>query len=149
MICPKCLHGKTKVYNSRLTRHNNQTWRRRTCESCGYCFTTREIVEADKLLSVETRAGERKPYSRSRIFLDIANAATHLPDVSEIAQQLTETVEARLLKQARDGVIYSSEIAKVVMKTLKAFDLKAYLRYTSEYEAIQDSRDLKNLLKET
>lgn len=147
MICPKCLHKKTKVYNSRLTRQSNQTWRRRACESCGYCFTTREIVEADKLLSVETRSGERKPYSRLRIFLDIANAIKHLRDAPEVAQQLSETVEARLLKEAKDGVVPSSEIAKMIMKVLKAFDIKAYLRYASGYEDIQDSRDLKDILR--
>ncbi|HEV2412879.1 MAG TPA: ATP cone domain-containing protein [Candidatus Saccharimonadales bacterium] len=148
MICPKCLHKKTRIYNSRFTKHNNQTWRRRTCDACGYSFTTRELVEADKLLSVVTRSGERKPYSRSRIFLDIATACMHLQDTSECAQLLAETVEARLLKQAHDGVVYTSEIAKVIAKALKAFDIKAYLRYASEYEAIQDNRDLKNILRD-
>ena len=149
MLCPKCLHKKTRIYNSRFTRHNNQTWRRRTCDACSYSFTTRELIEADKLLSVVTRSDDRKPYSRSRIFLDVANACTHLQGPSECAQQLSETVEARLLKVAKEGIIYSSEIATVVMKVLRAFDVKAYLRYVSEYETIQDSRDLKNVLKNT
>lgn len=44
--CPEC-HGDTGVYDSRPYENGAKIWRRRKCSTCGYRFTTIEILMRD------------------------------------------------------------------------------------------------------
>lgn len=52
--CPNC-GAKTRVYDVRQLKKNDENWRRRECEN-GHKFSTYEIVDADykKLRSVQS-----------------------------------------------------------------------------------------------
>jgi len=55
MICPFCLHDKTRVEHTRAYDTVNFRWRR--CEVCGKMFTTEEVRSDEKALPVVSREG--------------------------------------------------------------------------------------------
>jgi transcriptional repressor NrdR len=146
MICPKCLHEKTKIYNSRFTSRNNQTWRRHKCLKCGFTFSTREYIEADQYLQVISSQNLQSPYSRTKLLLALAQATAHADD-PEAAFYLLGVIENKLLHQSHQGIITTRAIITTCLDTLQAFDAKAYLAYLSAYAPVQDHRDLKKMLK--
>lgn len=146
MVCPKCHHSKSHIYNSRFTKRNNQTWRRRRCRNCGFSFSTREYIEADQYLQVTSPNGPTSPFSRARLLLSLAKACEHYEEKADIAFSLLATIENQLLAQSDAGVIKVDDIIVTTLKTLKHFDTKAFLSYLATYPIIQDQRDLQKLL---
>lgn len=53
MRCPACNYNGTKVLDSRPVQDFGSIRRRRECESCGYRFTTFEMVEQTPLIIVK------------------------------------------------------------------------------------------------
>ena len=56
IICPKCSNDKTEQLDTRQRPNTLYVWRRRTCKSCGYKFTTREyrLEDLTKLITEDS-----------------------------------------------------------------------------------------------
>jgi transcriptional repressor NrdR len=63
MNCPRC-SKKTDVLETRKSKYNEFTKRRRECPTCGHRFTTKELFQEDvpsiKKLREELREARRK-----------------------------------------------------------------------------------------
>lgn len=147
MVCPFCDQTRTSVVNSRHTRRSNQVWRRRTCESCGRTFTTREAPQLS-FLRVKKREGQIEEYQRSKLLVSLLWSSDHL-DEADVAFALADTVEVRLLRSLtpESDQISSQFIAETVQDVLKRFDLKSFIKYVTNREDSLERRDLQALLK--
>lgn len=145
MVCPKCLHEKTQIYNSRATTRNNQTWRRRRCMHCHFEFSTREYIETGDFLQVVTPL-TTKPFSRVKLLLSVAKACEHQNN-PDVAFYLLGVIENKLLHLSQKGIISSKDILATTLAALHAFDIQAFLAYLAIHPQVQDNRDLKRLLK--
>ena len=148
MVCPFCLHKKTKVYNSRQTRKLNATWRRRRCEACGREFTARENAAPESILRVGTTK-RNYPYSRARITVSILSVCDHRADHGEAAYWLNDTIEQKLyrLGPATNNILTKRQIINTTLETLKQFDTAAYVKYLARHSPHLDARTLKKHLK--
>jgi transcriptional repressor NrdR len=145
MVCPKCLHAKTRIYNSRAVKRTNQTWRRRRCDNCGFEFSTREYVESGDSLQVTTN-GKLLPFSQIKLLLSLARATEHYKK-PDIAMYLMAIIENKLLHNSEKGVISVQDVLQATLKTLHSFDTQSFVAYLAAHPQMQDSRDLQNLLK--
>jgi transcriptional repressor NrdR len=148
MVCPFCLHKKTKVYNSRHTSRLNATWRRRRCEACKREFSTRESADPESILRVGT-AKRVTPYSRAKLTLSVLSVSDHRADHGEAAYWLCDTIEQKLYRLAagENNSITKHQVTRVVLETLKVFDTTAYVKYLARYSPDLDARTLKKHLK--
>lgn len=148
MVCPFCLHKKTKVYNSRRTTKLNATWRRRRCEACKREFTTRENADPESILRVGTTK-RTHPYSRATLTLSILSVCDHRTDNGIAAYWLNDTIEQKLYRLAArtNNSITKKQIISTVLDTLKNFDTAAYVKYLARYSPALDARTLKKHLK--
>lgn len=94
MKCPFC-KNKTKIYNSRSTQTQTQTWRRHKCLSCNSTFTTKERVDWTGRINI-TSGNEVSPYSRERLLLSLVRASNNLSLPSGALTDLTDTIELEL-----------------------------------------------------
>lgn len=94
MKCPFC-QQETKVYNSRATHQETQTWRRRQCLECHKAFTTREKVDLNGTVKVHT-PGETAPYSQERLLLSLVRASDKLALPPGMLTELADSVELEL-----------------------------------------------------
>lgn len=145
MVCPRC-QGKTQIYNSRSNKRTLQTWRRHRCQSCGFVFSTREIIEADQALQI-VQGETRESFSRARLLLSLAQACSHRSDDAEAAFYLANVVETKLFSLSAQGIISKQQIITTTLTALKNYDTKAYLKYLGSREELIDERDLKEILK--
>lgn len=145
MVCPKCHHPKTRIYNSRSNKRTFQTWRRHKCLACGFTFSTREVIEADQALLVQ-QGDKPQKFSRATLLLSLALACDHRTDDADAAFYLAGVIEAKLHILSVKGVISEKQITATALDTLKNYDAKAYLKYLSARKEIIDERDLKNIL---
>ena len=148
MVCPFCLHKKTKVYNSRYTARLNATWRRRRCDACRREFTTRENADPESILRVGTVKHARH-YSRAQLTLSILSVCDHRPDHGEAAYWLADTIEQKLYRQSAtaNNIVTKRQIIHIVLETFKNFDTAAYVKYLARYSPDLDARTLKKHLK--
>lgn len=148
MVCPFCLHKKTKIYNSRHTARLNETWRRRRCEACKREYTTREHADPESILRVGT-AKRTTQYSRAKLTLSILSVCDHRKDHGEAAYWLNDTIEQKLYRLAgtSNNSVTKKQIINTVLETLKNFDTPAYIKYLSHYSPELDARTLKKHLK--
>jgi transcriptional regulator NrdR family protein len=94
MKCPFCLQ-KTRIYNSRASHQNTQTWRRHKCTACSSTFTTREKIDWSGATIVRTET-EVAPYDRDRLLLSIARSAAGYTLQPSMISELTDSVELEL-----------------------------------------------------
>ena|SRR5688572_1959861 len=132
MICPFCLHKKTKVYNSRSTKKLNETWRRRQCLDCNKQFSTRETVDLSTILKIN-KTGKVKDFSLIRLMSDISRAIDHLEDVDQKTYWLTQLVQQRLLviSSKTQGVVDIKEFTEICAAILKKYDYPAFIKYST------------------
>ena len=145
MKCPFCRETTTEVYNSRDTRFGNQIWRRRRCLSCHESFTTYEAPDLG-FLKVIKKSGKKQRYSRAKLFSGIYGAFLSIPAKETTIDNITDTVEAKILDTKR-AEITSTDIAKIVLTTLKHFNTAAFLRYLAYQADLANDAQLKKELK--
>ena len=148
MLCPFCLHGKTKVYNSRQTSRLNLVWRRRYCVFCKKEFTTNEHVLANNVLCI--RGGKKfVTYSRLKLIMSISRACDHHDNNDETIYWLTDTVEQKLyaISATNNNSITVNDIMETTLNVLKNFDTTAYVKYLTRHIPKLDTKSLKDYLR--
>src|SRR4051812_5090176 len=112
MKCPYCRSETTEVYNSRPTRFGSQIWRRRRCLGCHESFTTYEMIDLG-FLKVVKKGGKKQRYSRAKLYSGIYGAFLSIPHKETTVDQVTDTIEAKIL-DTKKREITSSDIARIV-----------------------------------
>lgn len=145
MICPKCFHGKTNIYNSRKQKTTSATWRRHSCLACGFQFTTTERVEPN-LLQVTQNNGSTEGFNFPTLLLSIAKSCQHL-GLKNDAYHLSETIVAKLLRIHDSLTVSRDAIYQTALETLENYDSQAYLSYLAAHGNIKSRHDIKAALK--
>ncbi len=129
MICPFCT-SKTRIYNSRSTQQATQTWRRHRCISCKKSFTTREKIDWDGVVLVQSE-GSDSPYSRERLLLSLVRASQNLELSPGTLSDLCDAIEHQL--QINNFFNAHTQDSKLItantMQVLQRFDTNLALQY--------------------
>lgn len=133
MVCIYC-HSKTRISNSRPSRKTMTVWRRHQCTQCRAIFTTRETPDLINSLRVKTASGNLTPFLRDKLFVSVFLSVSHRKTALSDATGLTDTILANILTLKHSGVITIAEIIELSSKTLKRFDLAAYVHYTAHHK---------------
>jgi transcriptional repressor NrdR len=149
MKCPFCGGLENKVIDSRLSREDTETRRRRECLACQRRFTTYEHVEKVPIMIVK-KDGRREPFLKDKVRTGMNSACQKRPISTNAIEAFIEELE-RDLMETGENEIPSSIIGEKVMKKLHALDDVAYVRFASVYREFKDVHDfyseLKSLLK--
>ena len=130
MVCLYC-GGSTQVTNSRLQKNHNQVWRRRTCIACGSIFTTHERPDLESGLRVQMADGGLLPFHREQLLISIYESCKHRLQPASDATALTDTITARLISHAAQGLLERDAVATVAHDVLARFDQAAATIYTA------------------
>ncbi len=115
-------------------------WRRRRCQECNAVFTTYEATYLPNALSVKTDTGQLEPYLPGKLYSDILDSLKDRVSPYLDAQELTDTVTQRILRDASKGPINAQEISKTASEVLKRFNRQAWLRYMANHPSVQPNR---------
>lgn len=129
MVCIYC-HGELSVANSRPQRRRNQVWRRRKCSQCGAIFTSIESIDLAGSLLVSSQHGLR-PFSRDKLFVSIYDSCRHRSEAIDDANDLTDTIIAKLVGHTQSAQLNADDIAKVAIDILQRFDKAASVQYAA------------------
>ena len=144
MRCPYCGCENTQVKDSRPTEENQSIRRRRNCEDCGGRFTTFERVQLRELTIVK-RSGRRTPFDREKLARSVALPLRKRQIDSDRVDRLINGI-VRQLESMGETELASSVVGEMVMKSLKALDDVAYVRYASVYRDFRHTDDFAQFL---
>ena len=134
MKCPVCGYEESKVIDSRPVEENNSIRRRRECLSCGYRFTTHEVIESQQMIVVK-KNGTKEYFNKEKLLSGLIKACEKRPvDAEEIEAEIEAELHNAMCKEIR-----STEIGEMVMKKLKEKDVVAYVRFASVYREFTDA----------
>ena len=149
MKCPFCGELDNKVIDSRLSRDDAETRRRRVCLSCDRRFTTYEHVEKIPIMIIK-KDGRREEFSKEKVRSGMKSACQKREISINVIEKFINELEYDLMEMG-EIEIPSSIIGEKVMKKLHALDAVAYVRFASVYREFKDVHDfyseLKNFLK--
>lgn len=118
--------------------------RRRTCDRCGFRFSTTEEVEILNL-SVVKRDASREPYSREKLESGLRKALEKRPITAQTFKKLVGQIERDIQLRGRTEIT-SRQLGEIVMKRLQRVDQVAYIRFASVYRQFQDVESFKHEL---
>lgn len=144
MRCPACLHGDTKVLDSRVTSDGFAIRRRRECLKCTFRFSTYEEIEILELTVIK-RNGNREAYSREKLMNGLKRSLEKRPIGEKDFKKLLHRIE-RDIQLKKKTEIKSSELGEIIMKNLKRVDHVAYIRFASVYRSFEDAATFKKEL---
>jgi len=148
--CPFCAHVDDKVIDSREGRSGDLIRRRRACLRCGRRFTTYERIDEIPYMVVK-KDGRRERFERQKILQGLLKACEKRPVPMAKLEGIVEEVE-RVVHEATERELTTTEIGEVIMQRLKKLDKVAYVRFASVYMDFKDVKEfmseLKGLLKE-
>lgn len=137
MICVNCLHGKTKIYNSRPRNNGTEVWRRHSCESCDFTFTTGEIIDLGTVYKVSADPDQPKvlqPFSLARLTLSLLEVLDYAGQTADDAYWLAQTVQTKVIKTVRPNQLLTSErIAEICHDVLQKYNQVAALAYAARH----------------
>lgn len=139
MRCPFCAVDDDKVIDSRASNDGYFIRRRRECLACDGRFTTYERIE-ETPVRVAKRDGSREDFERRKIMVGLITACQKRPVSMEQLEQITQSVEARVLSQY-DREVDTQEIGEMVMTELRRLDPVAYVRFASVYKNFESPED--------
>jgi transcriptional repressor NrdR len=145
MICPKCHHIETKVYDTRVTQNGKITRRRRECLDCHHRFTTIEEVKVLDLM-VEKRNGQTVPFSDDKLEKGIRKAFNKRRIDNAKITLLVSKVTEDILAIDRNP-IKSTKIGKLVLKNLEKVDKVAFICYSAMFSNFENEDDFIKLIK--
>lgn len=132
MVCIYCTE-KTRTTNSRPTKSGFETWRRKSCPSCGAVFTTREQIDLSSSLRIKS-AGQLLPFSRDNLFISIYRSLSHRDNALSDASDLVETVVFNLQESTNNrGILQKELLQRTTLATLELFDKPASVYYKAHY----------------
>lgn len=127
MVCIYC--GKTtRVSNSRKSNSINQVWRRRTCAACGAIFTTRETVEPENALVLQSMS-VLEPFRRDTLLISVYDSLKHRKTALTDASALTDTIISACLPKFDKGCLQKSQLTDITHQILDRFDKSAGVHY--------------------
>jgi transcriptional repressor NrdR len=141
MLCPFCIHGRSKVIDSRDAGDGIR--RRRECGRCGLRFTTYEAVQTRALLVIK-RDCRREEFNRDKLWASLTKACAKRPLPIGRIEKMVHDIEAQLSELSR-AEISSKAVGEMVVERLKNLDRVAYIRYASVY---RDFRDIESFKEE-
>ena len=144
MLCPKCSENNTKVLDSRETDGNKAVRRRRECETCGFRFTTFEIIESTSFLVVK-KDGTRESYDREKVEKGMWKACEKRKVTQEQLKKAINHLEDRWGKIGKE--VPSKAIGEGIMDVLREIDDVAYIRFASVYRQFKDIDSFKKELQ--
>ena len=144
MRCPFCGHAESQVKDSRPSEDGAAIRRRRLCPECGGRFTTFERVQLRELTIVK-RSGRRTPFDREKLARSVALPLRKRQIDSDRVDRLINGI-VRQLESMGETELASSVVGEMVMKSLKALDDVAYVRYASVYRDFRHTDDFAQFL---
>lgn len=148
MQCPYCHSDQIFVTNSRTTKKNSQTWRRRRCQKCHSLFTTHEIIDLSHLVVVK-KSGKREKFTRAKLYSGIYGAAIGFKgrNKEQIIDKITQELESQILALKKKEIT-SAQIADLVLKKLLVSHAGTFLRFLAFCRNITTKSDIqKELIK--
>jgi len=145
MKCPQCGQPNSRVIDSRPSDEGTSLRRRRSCDSCGYRFTTHERVQQTPLMVVK-KDGRREEFSPEKLRGGIAKACDKRSVSTDQINSLVQTLEAELRLES-SSEIGAERIGELVMERLYHLDQVAYVRFASVYQRFDDVRRFAQLLE--
>ena len=109
-------------------------------------FTTFERVQLRELMILK-RSGRRVPFDREKLSRSIAIAIRKRPIQSERVERMTNAI-VRQLESMGETELPSHVVGEMVMKSLKALDDVAYVRYASVYRDFRHTDDFAKFLSD-
>ncbi len=146
MRCPFCGELESQVKDSRPSEDGSAIRRRRLCPACGGRFTTFERVQLRELTIVK-RSGRRAPFDREKLVRSISIALRKRPVDTERVERMVSGI-VRQLESLGETELASNVVGEMVMKSLKALDEVAYVRYASVYRDFRETQDFARFLGE-
>jgi transcriptional repressor NrdR len=148
--CPFCARVDDKVIDSREGRIGDTIRRRRECLKCGRRFTTYERIDEIPYMVVK-KDGRRERFERQKILQGLLKACEKRPVPTQKLEAIVDDIE-RVVHDATDRELTTTEIGGMIMNRLKKLDKVAYVRFASVYMDFKDVKEfmgeLKGLLKE-
>ena len=127
MVCIYC--GKaTRVSNSRKSSSALQVWRRRSCTNCGAVFTTRESVESENTLVLQS-GNNLEPFRRDTLLISVYDSLKHRKTALTDATALTDTIISACLPKFDKGCLQKTQLVEIAHLILDRFDKAAAVHY--------------------
>ena len=146
MKCPFCGDLESQVKDSRPSEDGAAIRRRRMCPECGGRFTTFERVQLRELMILK-RSGRRAPFDREKLARSISIATRKRPVQAERVDRMISAI-VRQLESMGETELPSHVVGELVMKSMKALDDVAYVRYASVYRDFRQTEDFAKFLNE-
>ena len=146
MRCPFCQSPDSQVKDSRPSEDGAAIRRRRQCPECGGRFTTFERVQLRELTIVK-RSGRRTPFDRDKLARSISMAMRKRPVEPERIERMISAI-VRQLESMGETEVASTVVGELAMKSLKALDEVAYVRFASVYRDFRETSDFARFLGE-
>lgn len=137
MRCPSCHVEDTRVIDSRVIEDGTSIRRRRSCEKCGFRFTTTEEIEILSLSMVKAD-GRTEPYDKEKLTRGLKLALRKRPVTPHRLRRTIHDIEQEIQTKAKAERIPSREVGEIVMRHLKKLDKIAYIRFASVYRSFED-----------
>jgi len=144
--CPKCKQQESSVIDSRYIKRKNGIRRRRSCNNCGYRFTTYEHINSFQIMVIK-KSNYREEFDIKKIEKSFHIACKKRPVSEELIQKILSQIEEKIHKQY-SLEIPSSIIGQMVMDTLINIDEVAFIRYASVYRQFDDLSQFKKQIKD-
>jgi transcriptional repressor NrdR len=149
MRCPFCGHIEDKVVDSREAKDGDSIRRRRECLDCGRRFTSYERIDEIPYMVVK-KDGKRESFDRNKVLAGLMRACEKRPISMTQLETIVDQIEKEL-QDSSDRELPTSEIGKIIMRSLKAIDKVAYVRFASVYLEFEDvsafMTELKDLVR--
>jgi transcriptional repressor NrdR len=144
--CPFCQSPDSQVKDSRPSEDGGAIRRRRQCPDCGGRFTTFERVQLREL-TILKRSGRRTPFDRDKLARSISMALRKRPVEPERVERMISAI-VRQLESMGETEVPSTVVGELAMKSLKALDDVAYVRFASVYRDFRETSDFARFLGE-
>jgi transcriptional repressor NrdR len=145
MRCPFCSHLEDKVVDSRESKDGDSIRRRRECLECGRRFTSYERIDEIPFMVIK-KDGRRETFERNKIMSGLLRACEKRPISAAQLEAIVDEVEKAVM-DSPDREFPTTEIGKVIMRSLKALDKVAYVRFASVYLEFEDVSEFMDELK--
>ena len=147
MKCPSCNSSNSKVIETRTTKDQGGTRRRRECEVCAYRFSTMETLIL-KLPDVIKKNGHSEAFSQNKILKGLKACCQKRPVSPEQHLEIVDRTIQWLFSRKIDKVS-SEEIGIFVLNELKSIDKVASIRFASVHQSFSDVNEFVSHLEKT
>ena len=145
MKCPYCGQLDSRVIDSRISKDNTITRRRRACSSCQRRFTTYERIELMLPMLIK-KDGRRESWDRGKIIPGLEKACEKLAVSMAEIDSFVDAIEQKL-QDYGGKEISTSQVGEWVMEALPTLNEVAYVRFASVYRQFKDVNEFMEELK--